>query len=71
MTTATLPAPTVPDVGASGIVHTYCCDEDVALCGLDVSGEVLVEDADPADECLVCVELDDIGGPCGVPGCWR
>jgi hypothetical protein len=72
VTAATLPAPTeVPPDSGTGIVHTYCCDENRSLCGLDITTEPLVADPDPADECVVCAELDDVGGPCGVSGCWR
>lgn len=38
--------------------HLYCCDEDTALCGLDISGmpEAEVIEGDP-DICLVCDDL--------------
>lgn len=70
MTTATLPAPVVPSTD-DGLVHTYCCDENWSLCGLDITAEPEVAYSDSSDRCVVCAELDERGGPCGVPGCWQ
>lgn len=69
MATTTLPAPTSLDTTSDAIVHTFCCDENRSLCGLDISTEPFTPDSDPAHECVVCFELDEAGGPCGVPGC--
>jgi hypothetical protein len=49
------------DQGARDELHHYICDcnEDIALCGRDVSGEAWLQYVDPEDECIVCVMLLD------------
>lgn len=37
------------------IVHMYCCNEDVALCGEDLTGHTYLEDSDN-----VCPKCDNI-----------
>lgn len=40
------------------IMHLVCdCNDDIALCGTDVSGEPWNHDSDP-DLCVVCADLD-------------
>lgn len=72
MTTATLPAPKVPDTDdGDDLTHLVCCDEDRALCGADVAGceDVGVVDAAP-DVCAMCELEWNEGLPCG-PSCGR
>jgi hypothetical protein len=68
MSTATLPAPTVLDVADDNVDHIYCCDEEVSLCGMDISGEPEVEPG-THPTCPLCVWASEACGPCGVPGC--
>lgn len=53
-----------------GLVHIACCDdENVALCGADVSGHEWNVDGTPTT-CPICVDLDDldlVNNEC--PGC--
>lgn len=49
------------------LTHTICgdCDDELAFCGLDVSGWEVAED-DEDDNCLVCAELSKLPCPrCG------
>lgn len=48
--------------------HLWCCDENVALCGLDLTG---YEDDPDSDEpvCALCAIAYAEGMPCPVPGC--
>lgn len=69
MATATLPVPTRGDLTVDDVDHLYCCDENVAMCGVDltdVAEEVFGED-DPL--CPMCALVDETGMPCPVPGC--
>lgn len=50
-----------------GLVHTFCCDPDRALCGKDVSGEPVTACIESPDDCVVCEDL--AAGPCGAEGC--
>jgi len=44
--------------------HVFCCIPDLALCGVDISGDEIV-DYDEAD-CIVCLDLEDQTRPvCG------
>jgi hypothetical protein len=54
------------DLGSS-LNHVYCCDPDLALCGLDLAD---VPDAwDPTvPTCVVCDDIDGAEVPCG-PTC--
>ena len=42
------------------LIHRYCCNPDVALCGTDLSGE---DDCEVTDEteCIVCAHLLLVG----------
>ena len=52
------------DVGKDDdIVHITCCDDDLALCGTDVSD---CDDSDDDETCVVCVDLAN--APCSA-GC--
>lgn len=67
MTTATLPAPTVADGQPDQVDHIYCCDEDIALCGADLTAVPLGPEFDLM--CAMCVLAQDARRPCSVPGC--
>lgn len=67
----TTPAETVAyrtEGSNDAIIHVWCCDPDLALCGKDVSAEPEVPDGFGID-CVVCIDLEDqpctcpIGGP--------
>ena len=55
----TTPA-TTDEPGDEDMLHVVCaCNPDQALCGLDMSGEPLVNDPGPTpDDCVVCTDLD-------------
>ena len=41
-----------------GVTHVYCCDDiDLALCGTDITDDVLDEESPTS--CVVCADLDD------------
>lgn len=62
--TALAPEPTVPGTDhGEDLDHVVCCDDDIALCGADVSGHDWGEGTfDPTQMCVVCREL--YGKPC-------
>lgn len=67
MTTSTLPAPTRSDTAGDDLDHFYCCDENVAMCGVDLTG---VPEADNVgDLCPLCALVNESGLPCPVRGC--
>lgn len=47
-----------------GPVHLFCCDDDVAMCGADVSGETEVTGTPEEDCCEVCVNKQRLDLPC-------
>lgn len=60
------------------VVHFFCCHPDRSLCGIDITGEVLVEgdSSYTDDDCDLCVVLDQAGQGCGALLCslrraWR
>ena len=56
MTTMQLsPEKTERKVGET-LDHLYCCDEDLSLCGLDISGHEEVDYME--DLCIVCWGLE-------------
>ena len=60
MTAALLSTETGNGAGTDDLDHIVCdCDEDRALCGLDVSTSPW---SDGGLDCVVCAELDDL--PC-------
>lgn len=71
MTIDTLPRPTMPGpVGTDeDLIHLWCCDENVALCGVDLAGEVVSESFREDDICPLCRLVDNAGGSCGAAGC--
>lgn len=70
MAALTLPEvrPDQPVDDDDGVKHLSCCDEDVALCGLDIS-DYEFNDDDDVPICPLCAYVDDEGLPCPVPGC--
>ncbi|WP_432112827.1 hypothetical protein [Streptomyces sp. S1] len=62
MTTVPAPTATPPAALDTDITHIVCCDDDTALCGLDVSGFRWHQGG---EDCVVCL---DLRGPCG-PNC--
>lgn len=45
------------------LVHLYCCeDENVGLCGTDLTGVPVTSEIDR--DCVVCVDLEAAGWPC-------
>ena len=65
MSTAALPAPIAANVG--DVDHLYCCDPDVAMCGLDLTG--VPEGREFTHVCPLCAEVNDSDTPCPVAGC--
>ncbi|WP_406153155.1 hypothetical protein OG217_05535 [Streptomyces sp. NBC_01023] len=57
----------LPQVASTGaaIAHTYCCEPDWSLCGVDLSD--LATSGNGDQECVVCVDLLASGAVC--PGC--
>ena len=54
-------------INQDDVVHYWCCDEKVALCGVP-----LAEDVDEPTTCVVCIDLDEEEAPCVLPDCpWR
>lgn len=45
------------------LYHVTCCDDDIALCGQDVS-DYPETDGDGELHCVVCEDLDDGDVPC-------
>lgn len=68
MSTALAEPPTValPADGSAYTDHVYCCDQDLSLCGLDLTGAAF--DYKAEDLCPVCDALDNAGKPCS-PTC--
>ncbi|MCX5537831.1 hypothetical protein OG785_45575 [Streptomyces sp. NBC_00006] len=62
---ATLTAPaasTGPSVGDE-TVHLYCCDENRAICGVDLTD---MPEVDEDENCVVCIDLEETPCPdCG------
>lgn len=68
MTTALDLAPTKGSTDdGDELDHLFCCDEDVALCGSDLTGTEFGEVVSEESLCLVCNDLE--GQPCGAAGC--
>lgn len=55
---------------ASDLIHFVCCDEDVAICGADLSEcDDLFFDPPEEDSCEVCVNKKRIYAPCTIADC--
>ena len=64
MTTAPVLAPSNTDTN-DPTTHVICCNWNVALCGLDVSGQPVVPDG-VGHDCIVCLDLEEQRCPhCG------
>lgn len=51
--------------GRPDIFHMLCCEENLAMCGTDVT-HVALTSGDGEQQCVVCVALDDYDCPkCG------
>jgi hypothetical protein len=50
-------------------VHLVCCDANIALCGTALSGGDRYSDSTNPVSCLLCRLADELGQPCGAPGC--
>ncbi|MYW67182.1 hypothetical protein GTY65_24390 [Streptomyces sp. SID8379] len=44
------------------IAHTFCCHQDVALCGLEITGTPAATEDE--QDCVVCADLTLNGGGC-------
>lgn len=64
---ACLPAPAHDRIDPGAVDHYYCCDEYVALCGLDLTD--VSEGFEYPDVCPLCLLVLEVGAPCGVTGC--
>jgi hypothetical protein len=62
------PRPTPPVAGADPI-HLFCCDEDIAMCGADLTDQDVQERDDDTPVCPMCALVEDEGLPCPVPEC--
>lgn len=73
MTTGTRTRPALPglDHADEDAIHVTCCDEDIAMCGLDVTDHAVIETDDDSKDCRVCRVAADNDLPCPVPGCGR
>ncbi len=61
-----VPVAATAAMSSSGAIsHTFCCDPDRALCGLDLGGAPTAGKSD--QDCVVCVDLVAAKAPC--PGC--
>lgn len=62
MTTAISEAPLVTTDGPNGtdddLDHLFCCDENVAMCGADISDDEIVEDGSLLFPCVVCKDME-------------
>lgn len=64
MSTNTQPQPATTGTGGDDeLHHAWCCDEDVALCGTDIS-DAETTDGEGWLHCVVCVELEAADVPC-------
>lgn len=57
-----------PAGSSADVLHLTCCDDDVAMCGEDVSKHEWADDGPP---CPLCKLVQDEGLPCPVTGCAR
>jgi hypothetical protein len=60
------PPPPVED--DDELVHRTCCDDTLSWCGLDLAGADDIDDPEPAEMCVVCLDLERNAEFCG-PGC--
>ena len=56
-------------IAPAEVHHFTCCDDDVAMCGQDVSAEPECGPGCTNTSCPLCATLLKDGQPCAVPGC--
>jgi hypothetical protein len=44
------------------LVHAYCCDENISICGLDITDHAEIDWWGEERDCIVCLELEKL--PC-------
>lgn len=55
--------------GSPDLQHITCCDDDLAMCGQDVTGHVWASDEEAERFCPMCFLVEEEGLPCPAPGC--
>jgi hypothetical protein len=67
-----------PDLSTTDddLTHLVCCDPDLSLCGLDLTGGEDVPEPPDAEQCEICANKDRLDLPCGARFCrlrqrWR
>jgi hypothetical protein len=66
--TSTRPSPADGTTDDDTISHIVCCDENTALCGLDVTHYPWLDVPERYD-CPLCVLIDDTETFCASPNC--
>jgi hypothetical protein len=61
------PAP-VTAGAADDLTHVTCCDDNVAMCGENVSGQRWVDDSEETT-CPICAWAEEADLACTIPGC--
>lgn len=51
------------------LVHLWCCDNNMSICGLDITDETHMPDAAEDQYCEICDNKDRLNVPCGHPDC--
>lgn len=59
--------PVETNTGAPEVHHITCCEDDIALCRIDVTGFPR-NNGEGEQRCVVCYDLNDDDIPCG-PDC--
>ncbi len=63
--TITQPTRVDPATGGDDVTHYYCCDPNIAMCGLDLTNHAYVDDdEEDGDDCRLCAYIDDENLPC-------
>jgi hypothetical protein len=62
------PLPAAPDA-TGDVIHLWCCDENISMCGLDITDEPEVQPEEDEVLCPMCALVEDEGLPCPAPGC--
>jgi hypothetical protein len=67
-----LERPVLPGAGEDDdAMHLFCCDENIAMCGEDLTEDETVDadDVDDDEVCPLCQLVEDNHLACPVPGC--